>query len=528
MRERGFSALRRMLMAVVDNAGLFLFVSFFHAAVLCIEPLRWYKEQISMFSQYVLQSWGISLVVLRLSRRNRLGENALIRTDILVLNLLVLWIIVPFGIRFGLTTNNVSAWYGYLVMYLGVYATITELPSTARRRMLRGISALFALLALCMGVVLLYCAYTGTVLGADVGGMVIGVQDGILYGGVHYNITGMVALGCMMLSLVSMNTERNPLFKAVGLVAAGMMAVVIVLTQSRTARYAMLIALAVGCYGALAARFSDRKAIFRHGVAALCACLMLGGGYAGASKLTDLALEHYMRLNEGTQGALQSVVSSAAAEEVADAEVAESVATPGDETPAPEQPRQDDSQGVDEAAETGDAQATAAPELAVASPSPMPLEAREAVDSSFSGRTEIWISLARLWAENPKYLFIGNGVGRTGSQVVAGTMHEALGGVSIHNTYLQYIADFGLIGFGVQVVFLVLVLRKAVCVFFASGRRACPGGRALCMVVVACLATGMMESAPLGGMTPMNLVLYFALAQLMAMGRELERKDVHV
>lgn len=239
--------------------------------------------------------------------------------------------------------------------------TITELPSTARRRMLRGISALFALLALCMGVVLLYCAYTGTVLGADVGGMVIGVQDGCLYGGVHYNITGMVALGCMMLSLVSMNAERNPLFKAVGLAAAGMMTVVVVLTQSRTARYAMLVALAVGCYGTLAARFWDRKAIVRHGVAVLCACLVLAGGYAGASKLTDLALEHYMRLNEGTQGALQSVVSSAAAEEVADAEVAESVATPGDETPAPEQPRQDDSQGVDEAAETGDAQATAAP-----------------------------------------------------------------------------------------------------------------------------------------------------------------------
>ena len=518
MREKGFSVLRRMLIAILDNAGLFLFVSFFHAAVLSIEPLRWYNEQIQMFSQYILQSWGISLVVLRLSRRNRLGENALIQTDILVLNLLVLWIIVPFGIRFGLTANNVSAWYGYLVMYLGVYATITELPSAARRRMLRGISALFVLLALCMGIVLLYCAYTGTVLGADVGGMVIGVQDGILYGGVHYNITGMVALGCMMLSLVSMNAERNPLFKVVGLAAAGIMAVVIVLTQSRTARYAMLIALAVGCYGALAARFSDRKAILRHGLAVLCACLVLGGGYAGASKLTDLALEHYMGLNGGTQGVLQSVVSSAAAEEVPEADATETAVTPEAETPAPAQAPQGEPLALD-AAETEEAQATAAPE---------PLEAREAVDSSFSGRTEIWISLARLWAENPKYLFIGNGVGRTGSQVVVGTMHEALGGVSIHNTYLQYIADFGLIGFGMQVAFLVLVLRKAVCVFFAAGRRTCPGGRALCMVVVACLATGMMESAPLGGMTPMNLVLYFALAQLMAMGRDLERKDVHV
>ena len=74
MREKGFSVLRRMLMAILDNAGLFLFVSFFHAAVLSIEPLRWYNEQIQMFSQYILQSWGISLVVLRLSRRNGLGK----------------------------------------------------------------------------------------------------------------------------------------------------------------------------------------------------------------------------------------------------------------------------------------------------------------------------------------------------------------------------------------------------------------------------------------------------------------------
>ena len=138
------------------------------------------------------------------------------------------------------------------------------------------------------------------------------------------------------------------------------------------------------------------------------------------------------------------------------------------------------------------------------------------------------MSLFRLWADNPKYLLIGNGVGRTGSQVVVGTMHEALGGVSIHNTYLQYIADFGLIGFVMKAVFLLLVLRKAVAVFFAAGKRTCAGGRSLCMAVVACLVTGMMESAPLGGMTPMNLTLYFALAQLMAMGRELERKDARV
>ena len=518
--ERGMLAVRRVLLAIVENAGLFLFVAFVHAAVLCIDPLGWYKEQISMFSQYILQSWGISLVVLRLFRRTQLGERAQNRADVLVLNLLVLWIIVPFCIRFGLTTNNVSAWYGYMVMYLGVYATITELPVNACQRMLRGVCALFVLLSLCMGTLLLYCAYTGTVLGADVGGIVIGVQNGSLYGGVHYNITGMVALSCMMLSLVAMNAERNPLFKAVCLVAVGMMAVVIVLTQSRTARYAMLIAVVVGSYGALVARLVHRNAVLRHGVAILCACLVLIGGYAGAAKLTDLALAHYMRLNGGTQG----VLPAAAAEEPPQGELAleeaalnapELTSGSPDITPMPEALTETSAPAIEQ-------------QTVGVTPSPAPLEAREAADASFSGRTEIWMSLFRLWADNPKYLLIGNGVGRTGSQVVVGTMHEALGGVSIHNTYLQYIADFGLIGFAMKAVFLLLVLRKAVAVFFAAGKRTCAGGRSLCMAVVACLVTGMMESAPLGGMTPMNLTLYFALAQLMAMGRELERKDARV
>ena len=44
----------------------------------------------------------------------------------------------------------------------------------------------------------------------------------------------------------------------------------------------------------------------------------------------------------------------------------------------------------------------------------------------------------------------------------------------------------------------------------ARGAAQIPGYRALCMLVVACLMTGMMESAPLGAMTPMNMMLYFA------------------
>ena len=58
-------------------------------------------------------------------------------------------------------------------------------------------------------------------------------------------------------------------------------------------------------------------------------------------------------------------------------------------------------------------------------------------------------------------------------------------------------------------------------VFFARGAARLRGGSALCMAVVAALITGMMESAPLEAMTPMNMMLFFTLAQLMAAGREM-------
>lgn len=51
-------------------------------------------------------------------------------------------------------------------------------------------------------------------------------------------------------------------------------------------------------------------------------------------------------------------------------------------------------------------------------------------------------------------MLIGNGVGHTGSKIVEGTIHEESGAVAVHNTYLQWAADFGLIGFALEAVFL--------------------------------------------------------------------------
>ena len=76
-----------------------------------------------------------------------------------------------------------------------------------------------------------------------------------------------------------------------------------------------------------------------------------------------------------------------------------------------------------------------------------------------------------------------------------------------------------MIGFALMVVFLVIALCQALRVFLAKKRPR--GAVAMCMMAAAALAVGMMESATLGAMTPINIVFMFALAQLAGMSREI-------
>ena len=109
-------------------------------------------------------------------------------------------------------------------------------------------------------------------------------------------------------------------------------------------------------------------------------------------------------------------------------------------------------------------------------------------------------------------MFIGRGIGNTGSLIVEGTVHEQDGSSAVHNTYLQFMADFGLVGFLLQAAFLLLVLWPLL-LEFVRGRMT--GSRVtLFLLIGAILLTGFMESQPLGQMTPMNVVLFYAMAIL--------------
>ena len=469
--------------AIASSVSLFVFTAFFVTGILCMEPMVWYREQIDLVNQYVVFPWGMALCLLRLERSKNVLK-PVSRRDTQVLFVLLLWIFAPFMLRFGVTFNNMGAWYNHAVVYFGIYAFLSEKTSAERECAFDLMLVLCGILSLVLGGALLYCAATAQTFYHGAQNIGFGLVGGAhICHGVHYNFSAMVMVCLAMLCLAGVARGRIWPVRALFALAAAMLFAVVVLSQSRTARYASIIALSVGTYGVIVGRVKMKRRVLHQLTALAAAGVVLVSAYIGAAKLTDAALMHYAKVqNARAQGQAVGVI-----DQTMDALAAAALA---------EEP----------VAQTAAAQ---------------PLEAREAVDSTFSDRTTIWKNLFELWKDNPKHMIIGNGIGRTGSRVVKGTIHEEAGAVQLHNTYLQHTADFGLIGTGLLALFFALLVRPLLRVFFAKGAERKPGYTALCMLVIAMLATGMMESAPLGGFSPANMMLFFALALLAGRGNEL-------
>lgn len=484
--------LRRAVFAAASDVGLYVLVSFFVTGLLIAAPYIWWREHIEALERFILVPWGMALVLLSLQRRAARGEKEPLYPDEIIHAVLLGWVVVPFAIRFGNTTNNSISWVSHAIILFGVYATIAGMDGAERERMLDRTALLFALCSVVLAGALLACAWTGRTYGE--GDFIFGVSNGMyLCANSHYNMTGMVCMCCALMSLLGASRSKTQLERVLCLLGMVLMSAVVVLTQSRTARYVLILACAIGVYGHVSDRMHSPRRLVRHAAGILAAAMVCVCGYAGASVLTDAALAHYEHLAQGQKAAL---IASAAAEEAQKEEPEK----------AQKKTQEEKREGTQKAAEGAGQQPK--------------LQARAAADASFSGRTGIWKNLLKRWQENPKYLVIGFGIGRIGSQVLEGTIHEDLDGVAIHNAYLQYAADFGLIGFFLLAAFMVWALRFAVRAFFAEGAAHQPGDRILCMLIAAIALTGMMESAPLNMMSSTNIMLFFALAVLAGRGRE--------
>lgn len=462
--------LHRGVMAVMASEGLFLVIMFLFNDILNTSLFLAHRNLIDPPINYLLMPWsGMLLGFYMMREKKRCG------LDIRALTLLTLWLAVPFILRFGTEYFTLNSVFSYSICFFVFYASVCGSDARRRGRQLDVACAGTCLLSIALGGALLYCAWTGRVLYSYPGTQGFGVINGQLYHGTHYNLTGGMALTCTLLCLVGLCRSWKKPYGILYLLGMIIMALVVVLTQCRTARYALLIAFALGAWNGLCEYLPLRKFWLRQGIALACAAVVLLGGYRLSAKITHAALLHYA-----------SMPSPA-----------------GEEGLTPSMPEE-------------------APDGEAAYPESEPVtEAREAVDGTFSDRTNIWKNVFKSWKNNPKHMLIGNGSGRTRWLLAEGTIHEAAGYVEAHNAYLYFAAEFGLVGFGLLVLFLCSILRPVLRVFFAHGKARMPGGCALCMLVVAILLTGMMEIRPLEAVSTMCMTLFFALGQLTGTGRDM-------
>lgn len=528
---RGQSLIRDIMLAVFGNEALFLIVAFLYATLGDNAIAAWYREPVSLLYGYIVIPWGTALCLLRLQRRVASLEPA--RADVVTLFVLYLWILVPFAIRFGFTGKNATAWHGYAVMFFGIYASISERKQREREMLMATMSVLSAVFAYVFCGALLFCAWSGTIYAADLGPFGFGVVNGWLCSGVHYNITGMIVISLCMMCVMGVGYYRNILLKLFCLIPAVMSMAVIVLSQSRTSRYALLAVLAAAAFDGVRRAFCRRNVAAGLLAAVLAGAVVLGGGYWGADRMTRAAIAHYNQL--AYDAALQAALAEQAevpvepsAEETAEETTTEAPVEPSDEE-APEAPVEPSAEEAPEAQptepsaeEVSEASVEATAEPAVPEIQISEVQARELAntDGSFSNRTDIWRAVFMLWHDNPKMMMIGNGVNQTGHKI--GQYISWTDGVAVHNAYLQWAADFGLIGLVPQIVFLAIAVWQTIRVFFASKRPR--GALGLCMMAFAGLLIGMMESATLSAMLPINLMFMFALAQLSAMSRDIAKK----
>lgn len=477
--SRGIVRARAALFDALSNPGVFAAAVFAVSGMFMMGELGAWRGFIEV---NVLLPWGLALALLRLARAR---ESGALRADACALFVLLAWLFAPFAIRFGATDANLNCWANHTAVFFGVYALTAEADAARFDRELRAAAAAFAAICAVYAGALLYCAATAQEFMAppDGNGFGFGVyQQAQLCASQHYNGTGMVALCGTLLCLCGAVRAKGRASRALHAVPALMMALVVVLTQSRTARYSLLAGLAVGAYGWVAARPLHGGRIVRHAAGALAGAIVLAGSYVAAAGITDAALAHYARVGAGRS----IVLATAVAQEE----------TPAQETTAQETPAQEET----------------------------PAQARGAGEGTFTGRTAVWRNIFAMWRENPKYFLIGNGSGRTGRDILIGTPLEHGGANMAHNAYIQFTMDYGLIGFVLLAAFLLTLLRPALRVLLSAPGTAAAGCRPMAMLAVACLLTAMMENEPLNAMRPCNVVFFFALGCLAhAGGRTPER-----
>ena len=264
MLKKGVDIFRHMAAALLSCSDLYVVAFLLIAGIFAMDWPIWYKEPVEQIRAYMIVPWGAGLGMLAIVRRSE--EKKKLRMDFLILTALLLWIIVPFGLRFGFTFNNVNSWHNAFVAFFGIYMMTAVQDRKTRERGLSVACACVLLISLVWGGLLLLCSAMATSIDLGAGGYGFGVQfteHGCLCSGMHYNITAMIAVFCCLVNISGFSRSKYKLIKALYAVGSAMMALVTVLTQSRTGRYALLIALALGAFSWCFTMLKERKYLVR-------------------------------------------------------------------------------------------------------------------------------------------------------------------------------------------------------------------------------------------------------------------------
>jgi len=151
--------LRRVFVSLLGSEGLFLAVMMLFNGVLSTDYFLTKLQFITPFTDYVLIPWSGLLLGMYLMRENRRGG-----LSVWALALLVLWLAVPFSMRFGTDYFTMYSTYGYAICFFVFYASVMGRDAIGRERQLDIACAGVCLIAIVLGGTLLYCAWTGELL----------------------------------------------------------------------------------------------------------------------------------------------------------------------------------------------------------------------------------------------------------------------------------------------------------------------------------------------------------------------------
>ena len=143
MMKKTAMQVRSLLLAAFANPGVFVVAAYVISGMFTMGKLA---EVRGLLELNLLVPWGLALAMLRLYRAKE--RTAIVRWDVLALLMLFGWIVVPFGIRFGLNSTNMNTWQNYAIIFFGIFAMIAESDEKSFADSMDAAAALCAALSL--------------------------------------------------------------------------------------------------------------------------------------------------------------------------------------------------------------------------------------------------------------------------------------------------------------------------------------------------------------------------------------------